>query len=132
MGKGKKLNSFEFSFVFFNISLSVIILTSLPFINQFLKMGDPEILIGDGISMVSFQNFIIRNFVFCSFIGISNILISAGIILSKYFSFSLDRKASSMIIPFLLLIIIILIFIIFIDIIQGEVSSTSNLRNYKF
>ena len=42
MSKGKKLNSFEFLFIFFNICLSVIILIFLPFIDGFLKMNDPE------------------------------------------------------------------------------------------
>ena len=59
---------------------------------------------------------------------IKNILISVGIILSEYFNFSLNRKASSMIILFLLLIIIILVFIIFTDMIQDQVSSSKSSR----
>ena len=110
--KRQKLNSFEFSFIFFNISLSVIILLSLPWLNEFLKMGNPHIPIGDGISAVIFQNSLISNFILFCFIGISNILISIGVILSEYFSFSLNKKVSSMIIPFLILIIIVLIIII--------------------
>lgn len=116
MSKGKKLNSFEFSFIFLNICLSVIILMFLPFLNSFLKISNPEIWIGNGVSVKSFQKFLINNFIFCSFVGISNILISVGIILSEYFNFSQNRKAISMIIPFLLLIIIILVFIIFTEI----------------